>query len=76
VLIPKENVLLIDLEWTNDKQAKLKALAERYTSQHASGGWRVLQWWLARFSVVLGHPEDCNIVSRASCTINSHSILG
>jgi len=33
VLIPKENAHLVDLEWNEDKQAKLKTLVERYTSR-------------------------------------------
>jgi hypothetical protein len=41
VRIPKENAHLVDLEWTEEAQAKLKSLVERYTSQGASGGWRV-----------------------------------
>jgi len=64
VRIPKENVHLIDLEWTEDAQAKLKTLVERYTLQGASGAWRVHRWWLACFSLVLGDTEDCNDVSR------------
>jgi len=36
VRILKENAHLIDLEWTEDEQAKLKALVERYTSLGAS----------------------------------------
>jgi len=63
VRIPKENAHLIDLEWTDDEQAKLKALVERYTSRGAPGAWRVHRWWLACFSLVLGDTEDCNNVS-------------
>jgi len=63
VRIPKENVHLVDLEWTEDEQAKLKTLVERYTSQGASGVWRVHRWRLACFSVVLGDTEDRNDVS-------------
>jgi len=36
VQIPKENLHIIDLKWTEDEQAKLKTLVERYTSQGAS----------------------------------------
>jgi len=63
VRIPKENAPLIDLEWTEDEQAKLKTLVERYTLQGASGGWRVHRWRLAWFSLVLGDREDHNDVS-------------
>jgi hypothetical protein len=42
--IPKENAHLVDLEWTEDEQAKLKTLVERHTSRGASGGWRVHRW--------------------------------
>jgi len=31
VRIPKENAHLVDLEWTEEEQAKLKTLVERYT---------------------------------------------
>jgi len=47
VRIPKENAHLVDLEWTEEEQAKLKTLVERFTSQGASGVWRVHRWWLA-----------------------------
>jgi len=63
VRIPKENAHLIDLEWTEDEQAKLKTLVERYTSRGASGAWRVHRWRLACFSLVLGDTEDRNDVS-------------
>jgi hypothetical protein len=63
VLMLKENAHLIDLEWTEDKQAKLNALVERYTSYGSSGAWRVHPWQLACFSLVLGDTEDCNDVS-------------
>jgi hypothetical protein len=39
--IPKENAHHVNLEWTEDKQAKLKALVERYTSRGSSRAWRV-----------------------------------
>ena len=38
---PLENAHLLDFEWTDDEQAKLKALVERYTSCGAPGAWRV-----------------------------------
>jgi hypothetical protein len=41
VLIRKENAHLVDLEWTEDEQAKHMALVEKYTSRGSSGAWRV-----------------------------------
>jgi len=61
--IPKENAHLVDLEWTEEEQAKLKTLVERYTSRGASGAWRVHRWRLECFSLVLGVTEDRNDVS-------------
>jgi len=63
VLIPRENAHLIGLEWTEDEQAILKTLVERYTSRGASGAWRVHRWRLACFSLVLGETEDRNVIS-------------
>jgi hypothetical protein len=63
VQIWKENAHLVDLEWTEDEEAKLKALVERYTSRGSSGAWRVHRWQLACFSLVLGDTEDRNNVS-------------
>jgi len=63
VRIPEENAHLIDLEWTEDEQGKLKTLVERYTSRGASGAWRVHRWRLACFSLVLGDTEDRNKLS-------------
>jgi len=63
VRIPKENAHLVDLEWTEEEQAKLKTLVERYTSRGASGAWRVHRWRLACFSLVLGDTKDRNDVS-------------
>jgi len=60
---PKDNAHLVDLEWTEEEQAKLKNLVERYTSRGASGAWRVHRWRLACFSLVLGDPNDRNDVS-------------
>jgi len=54
----KENAHLVDLEWTEDEQAKLKTLVERYTSRGASGAWRVHGRWLTCFSMVLGDTKD------------------
>jgi len=63
VRIPKENAHFVDPERTEDEQAKLKTLVERYTSRGASGVWRVHRWRLACFSLVLGDIEDQNDVS-------------
>ena len=63
VRIPKGNAHLVDLEWTEEEQAHLKTLVERYTSQGASGAWRVHRWRLACFSLVLGDTENRNDVS-------------
>jgi hypothetical protein len=63
VLIRKENAHLVDLEWTEDEQAKHMALVEKYTSRGSSGAWRVCRWRLAWFSLALGDTEDCNNVS-------------
>jgi len=63
VRIPKENAHLVDLEWTEDEQAKPKTLVERLTSWGASGAWRVHRWRLACFSLVLGDTEIRNDVS-------------
>jgi len=63
VPIPKENAHLVDVEWTEEEQAQLKTLVERYTSQGASAVWRVHSWRLACFSLVFGDTEDRNDVS-------------
>ena len=63
VRILKENAHYVDLEWTEDEQAKLRNLVGRYNSRGASGAWRVHRWWLACFSLVLGGTEDLNDVS-------------
>jgi hypothetical protein len=63
VQIQKQNAHLIDLERTEDEQAKLKTLVERYTSQGASEAWRVNRWWLACISFLFGDTEDRNDVS-------------
>jgi len=60
--IPKENAHLVDLEWTEDEQAKLNTLLERFTSRGTSRAWRVHRWCLACFSLVLGDTEDRNDV--------------
>ena len=52
--ILKENAHLVDLEWTEEEQAKLKTLVARYTSQGASEAWRVQGWQLICFALVLG----------------------
>ena len=63
VWIPKENAHLVNLKWTENKQAKLKTLVDRYTSRGASEEWRVHRWQLACFSLVLGDTEDRNEIS-------------
>jgi len=63
VQILKEHAHLVDLEWTEDEQAKPRTLVKRYTSRGASGAWRVHRWWLACYSVVLGDTEDRNDIS-------------
>jgi len=60
VRIPKEKSDLIDLEWTEDEEAKLETLLERYISQGASGAWRVHRWQLACLSLVVGDTENRN----------------
>jgi len=59
----KENAHLADLELTEDKQAKLSTLGERYTSWGASRVWWIYEWRLACFSSVLGDTGDRNEVS-------------
>jgi len=63
VRILKEIAHRVDPKWTEDKQAKLKTLVERYTSRGASGAWRVHRWRLACFSLVVGYTKDRNDVS-------------
>jgi len=58
VQIPKENAHILDLEWTEEEQAHLKTLVERYNLRGAFGAWRVHRWWLACFSLVLGDTEE------------------
>jgi DNA/RNA endonuclease YhcR with UshA esterase domain len=41
VWITKENAHLVDFEWTEADQAKLKTLVERYTSWGTLEAWRV-----------------------------------
>jgi hypothetical protein len=64
VRITNENSHLVDLECTEEEQAKLKTLVERDTSQGSSGAWRVHRWRLASLSLVLGDTEDRNNISR------------
>jgi hypothetical protein len=61
---PKGECTTCDLEWIEEEGDKQKTLVERYTSQDASGAWRVHKWWLACFSLVLGDTEDRNDISR------------
>jgi len=63
VRIPKENVHLIELVWTEEEQAHIKTLVERYTSRGTAGAWRVYRWRLACFSLVLGDTENRKDVS-------------
>ena len=58
IRIPKQNAHPVDLEWTEDEEAKVQTLVERYTSRGPSGAWRVHRWQPACFSVVLGDTED------------------
>jgi len=66
VRIPKENANLVDLDWTEEKQAKVRTSVEWYTLQGASGAWRVHTWQLACFSLGLGETEDWNDISGQS----------
>jgi len=59
----KDNAHLIDLEWTEEEQANLMTLVQKYTSQGSSGAWRVHRWRPACFSSVLGDMEDRSDVS-------------
>jgi len=63
VRMPKDKAHLIDFKWTEEEQAHLKTLVERYTLRGASGAWRVHRWQLACFLLVLGETEDRNDVS-------------
>jgi len=64
VRIPKKNAHLVDLEWTEEEQAKLKSLVKRYTLEDASGAWRAHRLRLACFSLVVGDTEDRYDISR------------
>jgi hypothetical protein len=61
--IPKENAHHVDVERTEDEQAKLKILVERFTLPGTSGGRRVHRCSLACFSWELGDTKDRNDVS-------------
>jgi len=61
--ILNKNAHLIDRESTDVKQAKLKALVEKYTSRSASGKWRVHRRRRACFSLGLGDTVDRSDVS-------------
>jgi len=63
VQIPKENAHFIDVKWTEDEQAELKALMEGNAAQGDSGAWRVHRCRLACFSLVLGDMENWKDVS-------------
>jgi hypothetical protein len=58
VRLPMENAHIVDLEWTEEEQAKPMTLAGSYTLQGATGAWRVHKWRLAWYSLVLGDTED------------------
>jgi len=64
VRISNKDAHLVDSEWSEEEQAKLKMLVERYTSQGASGAWRAHRWQQACVSLVLGDTEDRNDVPR------------
>jgi len=63
IRILKDNIHLIDIQWTEDKQVKLKTQVEGYTLQGASGAWSVHRWWLVRFPLLLEDTEDRNDIS-------------
>jgi hypothetical protein len=56
----QETAHLSDLGWTEDKQATLNTLVQRYSAQGASGAGRVHRWRLECVSLVLGDKEDRN----------------
>jgi len=62
VRIREETAHLIELEWTEEEEAHVKTLVERYTSRGAVGSWRVHRWRLACLLLVLGDTEDRNDV--------------
>jgi hypothetical protein len=61
--IQKTKADLVDLELTEEDEAELKTLVERYTLWGASGPWRVHRWGLACFLLVLGNTKDRKEVS-------------
>jgi len=63
VWIQKPNEHLIDLQWTEEEQAHLETLMDRYTLWGASGGWSVHWWRLACLLLLLGDTNDCHNVS-------------
>jgi hypothetical protein len=75
VCIPKVNAHLVDLDWTEEQQDKLGTLRERYTSEGASGEWRVHRWRLAWFYWYWETPK-IGMTLQDNGTLNSHSILG
>jgi hypothetical protein len=75
VQTPTGKADLINLELTEEVQAKFKILLERNTSLHASEARRVHRSWLVCVSSVLGDTEGCLDVFDND-TINSQSILG
>ena len=74
VQIMNENTQLDNPEYSEDMQAQLETILNRYTSQGASGAWRVHGSRLACFPVVLGETEDRNDVSAQwydECILNT-----
>jgi len=63
VRLPNKNAHLIDVECTEEGQAHLQTLMERYTVRGASGALRVYRWRLPCFTLVLRVTEHCNNVS-------------
>ena len=58
--ILKHTARLANLEWTEEEQAKLQTLVERYTLESRSGAWRVHRWQQASFPVVFGDMGNGN----------------
>jgi len=63
VPIQMENAHHVDFEWTEEEQAELQILVERYTLQGLSGAWRVHRSCLACFSLVFRDTKDHNDIS-------------
>jgi len=63
IRIPKGKAHRVDLESTEEQQAHLKTLLERYTSWGACGAWRVHRCRQGCVSLVLGDSENRNDAS-------------